>query len=114
YIGGFNLVGDQDNLISFDGTSTSIKQTINTDKGEGTSISSLSIALIDDGFMTRLITPGEILDDLLQRRAKVYLGLKDTAWPDDYVVIFRGVVTDINPDAGKVILQLSHPDDKKR
>src|SRR5690606_28299737 len=35
YIGGFNLVGDQDNLISFDGTSTSIKQTLSPDKGEG-------------------------------------------------------------------------------
>jgi hypothetical protein len=114
YIGGFNLVGDQENAISFDGTTTSINQTLNTDKAQGGSVSALSIALIDDGSITRLITPGEIIDDILQAKCKVYLGFSNVAWPQDYVTIFRGVVTDVTSDAGKITLQINHPDDKKR
>lgn len=114
YIGGLNLVDDQENAISFDGTTTSISQTLNTDKAQGGSVSALSIALIDDGTITELITPGEIIDDILQTKCKVYLGFNNVAWPQDYVTIFRGVVTDVTSDAGKVVLQINHPDDKKR
>jgi hypothetical protein len=114
YIGGMNPVADQDNIISPDGTSTSIKQTLNTDKGEGGSISTLQIALIDDGYVTELITPGEIVDDILQRQAVVYYGFGGTAWPDDYIVIFRGLITDVMSDPGKTVLTINHPDDKKR
>lgn len=113
YIGGYNALEDQDNLITLDGTSTSIKQTLNTDKGEGSSISTLSVALIDDGFVSRLISPGVFFDDILQRKCLVYMGLGG-AFPDDYTVIFRGVVTDLVSDAGKTVLQINHPDDKKR
>ena len=114
YIGGLNLVDDQENAISFDGTTTSINQTLNTDKAQGGSVSALSIALIDDGSITTLITPGEIIPDILQAKCKVYLGFSNVAWPQDYVTIFRGVVTDVTSDAGKVVLQINHPDDKKR
>jgi hypothetical protein len=114
YIGGFNLVDDQENAISFDGTTTSISQTLNTDKAQGGSVSALSIALIDDGSITELITPGVIIDDILQAKCKVYLGFSNVAWPQDYVTIFRGVVTDVSSDAGKIVLQINHPDDKKR
>lgn len=113
YIGGYNALDDQDNLITLDGTSTSIKQTLNMDKGEGSSISTLSIALMDDGYATRLITPGELVDDILQRKCLVYMGVGGS-FPDDYNVIFRGVVTEIAADPGKIILTLNHPDDKKR
>lgn len=114
YIGGFTLLDDQDNAITLDGTSNSIKQTLNIDKGEGGSITSLSIALVDAGDITRLITPGEIIPDILQARCRVYLGFENVAWPEDYVTIFRGVVTEVSSDPGKVTLQLNHPDDKKR
>jgi hypothetical protein len=114
YIGGFNLVEDQDDIITFEETSTSIRSSLQIDKGEGSSISALNIALMDDGYVTRLLTPGEILDDLLQRRCKVYMGFTGTAWPEDYITIFRGVITDVMSSAGKSVLQLNHPDEKKR
>jgi hypothetical protein len=107
-------ISDQDNIITLDGTSTSIKQTLNVDKAEGSTISTVAIALMDDGYATRLITPGEIVDDLLMRQAKVYLGFNQTGFPDDYVTIFRGIITDITADPGKIVLQLNHADDKKR
>lgn len=114
YIGGMMNLPNQDDAITMDETTTSIKQTLNTDKAEGSSISSLSVALMDDGTITEMITPGLELDDMLQRRCKVRFGFKSTSYPDDYVTVFRGVVTEISADAGKIVLQINHPDDKKR
>lgn len=114
FIGGLNAVANQTDVISFDGTSTTINQTLNIDKGEGSSVSSLSLALIDDGTITEIISPGFLIDDILQAKCKVYLGFANVAWPEDFITIFRGVVTDVASDAGKIVLQVSHPDDKKR
>jgi hypothetical protein len=114
YIGGFNLVADQDNAITLSGTTTSIRQSLNIDKGQGASISTMAIALVDNGDITKLITPGEVIPDVLQAKCRVYLGFEGTAWPEDYITIFKGVVTDIDSDAGKILLNINHPDDKKR
>jgi hypothetical protein len=114
YVGDLREVSDQDNAISMSGTSQSIRQMLQIDIGQGSSISNMSIALIDSGDITKLITPGQLIDDILQARCKVYLGFSDVSWPKDYVVIFRGIVTDVTSDAGKIILMLNHPDDKKQ
>ena len=114
YVGGLTKLSNQENAISMNGTTTSIKQILQIDLGQGSSISSMSIALIDTGSITKLITPGQVISDILQARCKVYLGFANTAFPDDYIVIFRGVVTDVSSDASKVTLTLNHPDDKKK
>lgn len=114
YVGGYNLVPNQENVITFDGTTTSIKQSLNIDKGESASISNMAIAMIDDGSITELITPGLVLDDVLQRKCRVWIGFEQTAYPDDYFIVFRGVITDVTSDSGKVTFQLNSPEDKKR
>jgi len=114
-IGGRTPVPDQSDLISLAGTTNSIRQQLQPDKGVGSSISSMQIVLVDrDLEATELVTPGLVVDDVLGRRAKVYLGFKDVAFPDDYIPIFRGIITDIDAPPGQVILSLSHPDQKKR
>lgn len=112
YIGGFARVADQDNAISLNDTSTSIRQTLNIDKGQISSISNMSVALIDTGEITKLITPGVKIQDILGANCKVYLGF--LGWPDDYATIFRGTITEASSDAGRVVLQINSPDDKKR
>lgn len=114
YIGGLEEIPGQENAITMDGTTNSIRQMLQIDIGQGTSISTMSVALIDTGSITKLITPGMVITDLLYTRCKVYMGFSDVAWPEDYVVIFRGVVTDITADAGKIVLTLAHPDDRKQ
>lgn len=115
-IGGLDEIEDQNNAITMDGTTTQINQVVNIDLGQGTSISNMQIALMDgDGQITKLITPGAVITDILQTRCKVYLGFTDVGvFPDDYIVIFRGVVTDVTSDAGKVVVTINHPDDKKQ
>jgi hypothetical protein len=115
-IGGLMPVEDQNDLISLtDGTSTSIKQQLDPSKGIGSSISSMQIALVDkNGAATELVSPGVVVEDILGRRAKVYLGFQNTAFPDDYIPVFRGIIDDIQAKPGSVVLNLAHPDQKKR
>lgn len=114
-IGGSSALEDQVTAISLDGTSTTISQKLDIDKSSGTTVSQLSIALVDiDEAITRLITPGEVVPDVLGRKATVWLGFQQTSFPEDYIRIFRGTIDDIKADSGKITFQLSHPDQKKR
>ena len=117
-IGGLIAVADQSTLLSFEGSTTRISQSINPDTGASTSISSMQIALIDkDEEITELITPDDNVSpvfDVLGRKCKVWLGFNDTAWKEDFIVVFRGVIDDISSASGKVIFNIAHPDTKKR
>jgi len=116
-IGGFSEVEDQSAYISFSsGTSSTISQNLNVDKGKGESISSMRIALVDkNGEVTRdILAPGALVDDIIGRKAKVYLGFEDSAFPEDYIVIFRGQVTSTDSKPGLVTFSLNSPEDKKR
>ena len=115
FIGGFNLVGDQVNAIDLRSTSKNIRQTLNIDRGQGGTIQSFSISLIDfNEIITQIITPGEVVDDVLGRKCFVSLGFEGTSYPEDYFFIFRGFISEINTDAGKVIFSLSGSDKKKQ
>jgi hypothetical protein len=98
-----------------DGTTTNISQKLDPDKASGASVSQMAIALVDiNGAALELVSPGFKVTDILGRKAVVSLGFSETAWPDDYIKIFRGVIDSVDVGPGKVTLQLSHPDQKKR
>lgn len=114
-IGGLNAIENQSSNISLEGTGTKIDQQLRPDLGSVSSISSIQIALVDfDNFMTQVITPGLLLDDILGRKATLYLGMRNTAWPEDYIQIFSGIIDDIVSAAGRIELNLAHPEQKKR
>jgi len=115
-IGGLTPVIGQSDLISFQqGTTTEIRQSLNLDKGSGETISSLVVALVDKSLeITELISPGQVVADLLGRRCKIWLGFADTSWKEDFIVIFRGIIDDIDSSSGLIKLNVAHPDQKKR
>lgn len=117
-IGGFNEVEDQASLITFGGdggTTTKITQNLNLDRGEGSSVSQVQVTLIDkNNQVTELITPGEMVTDILGRKAKLLIGFQSTAYPEDYLTIFRGIISDVTSGNGAVTIQIDHPDQKKR
>lgn len=116
-IGGSTEIPDSEVLLSLSGSSTSINQQLDADKGRGSSIQSLDIELVDlQGMITKLITPGMVVDDILGRKAKIYLAIDAASaqWPDDYLLLFRGVVDDIKGNQASVTLTISHPDQKKK
>ncbi|TXH08964.1 MAG: hypothetical protein E6R04_09725, partial [Spirochaetes bacterium] len=113
-IGGLNEVDDQLDSISLDGSTTTITQQLLQDKGGTSSVSSVQISLVDSANgITRLITPGEVVADILGRKATVYLGFQDTAYPQDFIVIFTGVIDEVVAGAS-IILNVAHPEAKKR
>jgi hypothetical protein len=119
-IGGFILGGvtkDETILdyISLDGTSTSISQQLDTDKGGSSSTQTMKIRVIDfDQKVSRLISSGFDVDDCLYRNVKISLGFKQGAFPDDYIDLFNGKIQTIESGSGFVEFTIAHPEDLKR
>jgi len=112
-IGGLRALEDQLAVLSVgssSGSSTRITQSLDHEKGRGSSVQTLTMALIDkDEAITQLISPGVVVDDLMGRRAKVYLGFDETAFKRDFIPVFKGIIDDISSGAGLVRIQIGSP-----
>ena len=105
----------QSKTISLENSSTSINQQLRPDQGNVASVSSLQIALLDkDQEISKLVSPGVQLTDILARKCKVWMGFDQTAFPEDYIILFRGTVDDVSSGPGLITLNIAHPDTKKR
>lgn len=117
-IGGLRDIEDQQSLLSTDssgGTTTKITQTLDHEKGRGSSVQTMTMALIDKNqAITRLISPGGVVEDVLGRRAKVYLGFNDTGYKTDFIPIFKGIIDDISAGPGIIRIQIGNSEQKKR
>jgi hypothetical protein len=115
-IGGFREVQDQSDYISLSGTTTSIRQQLEQDRGRSSSISSMTLELQDiNGEISEIISRGQVITDILGVKVKIYLGFADgTSFPEDYVIIFRGLISEVDARQGTVKLVVDHPDKKKR
>ena len=110
-------------LVSLDGVrplimvdqGLSLQQRIEPEQGRG-AISTLSIPFLDkDGFMTQLVSPGVIVDELLGNKlCTIKLGYANSSFPEDYFDIFRGYVTSITSAPAKIILQFSDANVKRK
>lgn len=102
-------------LMSMGGTDTSIKQQIMQDKGSASSVSSFSVELIDkNNEISELVSPGFIVDEMLGRKCIIYLNFNGGAHPRDSMIIHRGIVSDIKPQAASVSITVAHPEMQKR
>lgn len=111
--GGLRRVEGQRDLLSLDGGLT-ISQKIEPEQGRG-AISTLTLPFIDkDKYITQVCTPGLIIPDILGRKVKVWLGYQQISYPEDYFVIFRGVITAVDAGAGLIRLQMSDSNIKRK
>lgn len=115
-IGGVTPVEDQASVISFGtGTSTKIEQQLQPEKGSVSSVSSVQVSLIDKNFVaSKLISPGVVVDEILGKKATLWMGFKDTAFKEDYVAIISGIIDDVDSGAGNVKLNIAAPEQLKR
>jgi hypothetical protein len=117
-IGGQTLLENQLDAITFSSeigsTTSKIDYRLNPDLGLAEGITSLQVALVEDKANTILGLLAN--NEFLARKCRVLLSPdpNDTTFPDDYIVIFRGIVDDIQLPAGGVVFNISHPDQKKR
>jgi len=116
FIGGlFNIEPEKNRtLIDSQSTTFTIRQQMNYDEGESSSVSSMSVGLVDkDEIITRIVTPGEFVPDVLGSKAQIFITFGAVSFFDDSIEIFKGVVTAIDSHSGIVKFKLNHPDTKK-
>lgn len=101
-------------LLDLNGSSMTISQRLEPEQGRA-SISTLAMTFIDkDKYMTRACTPGKIIDEILGKEVKIWLGYAQTSFPEDFYVVWRGRVAQINPEIGRISLQFTDPNLGKR
>ena len=129
-----NLMFDEDDVVfdgtySFDGgkphdqskayislgeTTNNITQQISIDKGVE-SIKSFTVSLVDlNDELTELFMPGNIVPDILGRKAKVYLNMVGSEHPNDSVQIMEGVIGTAVFKPGLCNLTIDHSSQLKR
>jgi len=110
--GGLRAVGNQRSLLSLEGLNLS--QKLEPEQGRG-SISQINLSFIDkDGYMSKVVSPGVIIDEILGKPVKIFMGYEQISFPEDYFVIFRGIITGVTPKAGMVTLQFSDTNIKQK
>lgn len=115
-VGGLTPVENQKAYLAFDqGTTTRISQKIDPSKGVGASVSQMTLALLDiNEEMTQLLSPASVLPEILGRRVTVFAGTRNTSFPQDYNVVFRGVIQSVSSNPTTVFLNLNSTEEKKR
>jgi hypothetical protein len=112
--GALRVLDNSRPYLMFDSGLT-LSQRLEPEQGRG-SISQMSLSLIDkDGFVSQVISPGGgILDEILGRPVIIRMGYVQTSYPEDYCVIFRGVITQVQIVAGKVNFSIGDANQKTR
>lgn len=112
--GGLRLLDDVKPWLMSE-SSLMLSQKLEPEQGRG-SVSTLGLTFIDkDGYFTQLCARGVLLDELLgNKKVLVKLGYVQTSYPDDYFTVFRGYVSKCRLMAGKVSLELSDANMKRR
>lgn len=101
--------------VSLSGTTQNITQQIQADKAIE-SIRSFKVALIDkNGELSSKFTPGVEIDEILARRAKVYVNIKGSNHPNDSVILIDGLISNCTfTNKGTVELNVDHASSLKR
>lgn len=101
-------------LLSLESNLT-ISQRLEPEQGKA-AVSTMTLVFVDiDQYMTQLFTPGFIIDEPLGNKfVKVKIGYQETSYPEDYITIFRGYLTDTRYSQGKYYVQISDPNSKRR
>lgn len=100
--------------LSFE-SSLTISQRLEPEQARA-SIGQMSMVLIDkDGQVSKLVSPGGgVLPEILGRDVSVKLGYNNTSYPEDYFTVFRGLITDVTIQTGKVTLTFGDAGQKRR
>lgn len=113
--GGTVEISNSRDWIGLDGTSSTVRNQLEPDKGAVSTTQNMTVKVLDiDGFMSELIAPGVIVDDLLYKTARISVGFVEGEYPTDYIQVLQGKIQSIRPIAGAVEFVISNPEDIKR
>lgn len=101
--------------IQLKGTTNNIKQQISQDKASASSVQRIAVNLLDkDEKLSELFQPGNVISDLLGRKASFYLAFQGGAHPEDSVRIMSGVIDQQEFGAGSCKVGIANPSTLQR
>jgi hypothetical protein len=102
-------------VISLQGTSKTVTQQIEPDKAGTSSVAAIRIELVDkDRRLSEIFRFGNYVDDLLGKKASVYVSLVGAEHPKDSIPVMQGYIDDYTINHGAFNLSVSHPENLKR
>lgn len=94
--------------------SLSVSQRLEPEQGRA-AISTLSMTFVDyQQYMTQVCASGVVIDEILGKEVRIWLGYAQNSFPDEYYVIWRGRVAQTTPEMGRVGIQFVDPSVVKR
>lgn len=118
--GGLRRVGlaagerQQRDLLALEGSSLNISQRLEPEQGRA-ALSTLSMSFVDkDSYMTQVCAPGVVVDEILGRNVKVWIGYEQNSFPEEYFVVWRGRITQVNQSPGLCTFQFADPNVGRR
>lgn len=100
--------------LDLNNSSLSINQRIEPETGKAT-VSMITLSFVDkDGYMTKLLSPGQVITEPMGAEVQLFAGYAQTSFPQDYVRIFRGYISQIDIAPGLATIQVSDANLKRR
>jgi hypothetical protein len=100
--------------ISLGGTTTNITQQIQPDKSSTSSISTVTISIVDKNARVSNALSFNAITEILGKKATFSIGFAQGNYPDDFQNVFIGVISDYYTDSGTVNITLSSSEASKR
>jgi hypothetical protein len=91
-----------------------ITQQLFPDKEGSSSITTAIFSIVDKNNEIAQALSLNAVGEILGRQCDIYLGFVNGVYPDDYMPVMRGIITDYTPQSGNILIQLSHADSLKR
>lgn len=100
--------------IDLNKSTNQITQQMLIDKGGYSSVTSFDVSLVDKSqTITKLVTPGNTIEEILSKKARLYLSLEGLGHPKESILFFSGIVAGISSGAGYVNINLASPEKLK-
>jgi hypothetical protein len=115
FYGGMIVDEHSRDYISLGSSSSQLTQQLIPDRGSTQSITTFDLDIIDrNQELTRLISPGIVLDEIIGVKCKCYLNFKGGAHPEDSILFHRGIISKVAALPASVKLTIASPERQKR
>lgn len=104
----------QKNYIDRKSSKATISQKLEQWDGKA-SIETANLKIIDkDGEITQLITPGKVIDEILNKKVTIWWGYKNISFKEDYLRIFTGYINQVDSMPGSYNFSFTDPSNKRK
>ena len=105
---------DIKSFINLKQSTRSISQQIYPDKKGASSITSVQITIIDKDMRVSKAFALNTITEILGKKCTFNLGFQGGVYPQDYMPIMNGIITDYSYQGGNVVISISHADTLRR